>query len=245
MSDIKFNEDASSIIKTIQDSVKTEKIDVKPGDYATRQVHRVPKQPLAAVLAVASLTGLVDYLNNNLDLKARPTTFIHVESPDTVHVREQLVDNEDRRFVSLTASADLPSIPFDQYLSQEQMMITLQAKFVDNEDRKNLLSSLGSIIADEELQQEDDGVGQLVTVQKGINRSEQAVKNPVQLRPFRTFAEVEQPESPFVVRIKKEHDKIYVALFEADGGAWRNAARKSIKDYLEYAVDDATVAVIA
>jgi len=40
--------------------------------------------------------------------------------------------------------------------------------------------------------------------------------NTVTLKPFRTFAEVSQPESEFVLRLKEGNR---VGLFEADGGA--------------------------
>ena len=56
------------------------------------------------------------------------------------------------------------------------------------------------------------------------------VPNPVALVPFRTFIEVEQPESKFVFRVK---DGPQMGLFEADGGEWRLAAMLRIKEYLE------------
>lgn len=60
----------------------------------------------------------------------------------------------------------------------------------------------------------------------------EAVPNPVYLKPFRTFTEITQPESAFVLRMR-ESGGIQVALFEADGGAWKNEAILAIKDYLE------------
>ena len=46
------------------------------------------------------------------------------------------------------------------------------------------------------------------------------VPNPVTLRPFRTFIEVEQPESKFIFRMREGGR---CAIFEADGahGSWR------------------------
>lgn len=63
------------------------------------------------------------------------------------------------------------------------------------------------------------------------------VPNPVKLRPYRTFHEVEQPASDFIFRMKSERG-ISCALFEADGGAWENAAMANIKNYLEFELAD-------
>ncbi len=45
-----------------------------------------------------------------------------------------------------------------------------------------------------------------------------------------TFLEVEQPVSQFVFRMK---DGPRAAIFEADGGAWRNQAIVNIREYLK------------
>ena len=54
--------------------------------------------------------------------------------------------------------------------------------------------------------------------------------NPVELAPYRTFPEVEQPISKFIFRMQEGPR---AALYEADGGAWRNKAILSIKEYLQ------------
>ncbi|MNW60692.1 hypothetical protein D3C74_386970 [compost metagenome] len=64
------------------------------------------------------------------------------------------------------------------------------------------------------------GMTQSVVAKTGVATVEDVkVPNPVLLAPYRTFVEVEQPESSFVFRMK---DGPSAALFEADGGAWRN-----------------------
>ena len=54
----------------------------------------------------------------------------------------------------------------------------------------------------------------------------------MKLKPYRTFTEVEQPESDFIFRMK-DMGSVCCALFEADGGAWRNVAMHNIKAYLQ------------
>lgn len=51
--------------------------------------------------------------------------------------------------------------------------------------------------------------------------------------PFRTFIEIEQPESEFLLRAKKGYEGIEFALFEADGGAWKKEAIDNIAAYLK------------
>ncbi|KHO31340.1 hypothetical protein OR63_10900, partial [Clostridium tetani] len=77
----------------------------------------------------------------------------------------------------------------------------------------------------------DDGVSQAATIKTGVaSVNEVKVPNPVVLAPFRTFPEIEQPESKFIFRMQSGPR---AALFEADGGAWRNEAMIKIKAYLE------------
>ncbi|MFQ9697783.1 MAG: hypothetical protein ACLRY5_13210, partial [Zhenhengia sp.] len=77
----------------------------------------------------------------------------------------------------------------------------------------------------------DDGVSQAATIKTGVaSIGEVKVPNPVYLAPYRTFAEIEQPVSKFVFRMESGPK---AALFEADGGAWKNEAILKIKDYLK------------
>ncbi|HUW08460.1 MAG TPA: hypothetical protein VM537_01965, partial [Anaerolineae bacterium] len=79
-------------------------------------------------------------------------------------------------------------------------------------------------------------VSQTVSVRRGMSQTTQVVvPNPVTLKPYRTFREIDQPESPFLLRArnpKNEEGVPEFALFEADGGAWRLTAVERIKDYL-------------
>ena len=74
------------------------------------------------------------------------------------------------------------------------------------------------------------------------------VPNPVTLCPYRTFLEVEQPESQFVFRIKDEGG-VQFKLVEAEGGMWKNEAMHLIKNYflseLKEILADGRITVIA
>ena len=72
--------------------------------------------------------------------------------------------------------------------------------------------------------------------------AEVQVPNPVELKPYRTFFEIEQPSSSFVFRMKsggKGHeDGPMCSLHEADGGAWRLDAIEEVKHFLRYKKPD-------
>ena len=57
----------------------------------------------------------------------------------------------------------------------------------------------------------------------------------IPLSPFRTFTEVEQPESEFILRLDEDGR---VGLIEADGGRWKLTAKASIAAYFEEALKE-------
>ena len=75
-----------------------------------------------------------------------------------------------------------------------------------------------------------------MTVRKGVVLKDNKVVKPrVKLIPFSTFSEVKQPERELLLRLDGSGS---VALFEADGGAWKLEARKNIADYLKSELED-------
>jgi hypothetical protein len=55
------------------------------------------------------------------------------------------------------------------------------------------------------------------------------VPNPIQLKPFRTFPEVDQPEGMFVLRMKTGG---LATLIVCDGNAWKLEAVKRLREWL-------------
>lgn len=65
------------------------------------------------------------------------------------------------------------------------------------------------------------------------------VPNPVNLIPYRTFLEVEQPASDFVFRVSEGRGGAPVfKLVAADGGVWKSQAVANVKAYLTEALKD-------
>lgn len=199
------------------------------GTFTKASLSRV-KEAKASVLTVSTLTGLVDYIKSDLD-KLPEKLLIQVISPRKVALYSPLnVDREREQYIS--AEAILPdNVVYDRFIGTEQFNIMLQSAFVDVGTKSALLKYTG-LIQDEAVKTTgDDGVSQQVTVKTGVASVGQAiVPNPVELAPYRTFPEVEQPISKFIFRMQEGPR---AALYEADGGAWRNKAILSIKEYLQ------------
>ena len=62
------------------------------------------------------------------------------------------------------------------------------------------------------------------------------------LEPYRTFRDIAQPESPYIVRVLANEGRApSVALFECEGEQWRVRAVNQIKTYLEGALPEGTI----
>lgn len=181
-----------------------------------------------AVLGLNSLTGLVEYIKSNLERENKPL-YLHVEDERSVALQSTLLADGSRETL-VSANAIVPRFHYEHYYDVEEMIINFQSKFRKTEDRDLLLKVVGNVQEENVRQTGDTGVAQAVTIKTGIsNADDVVVPNPVTLAPYRTFLEVEQPESDFIFRMKEGPKG---AIFEADGGAWRNEAIANIRDYL-------------
>jgi hypothetical protein len=199
------------------------------------------KHPGPETLTVHTLTGLRDYLTENVDQLKREELAVHVVSPTRVELLGALLPDTRQRFCYVRAEcydrmAAVQGFQFGRFLSNETMIIALHALFVDLPVRDSVLLTLSSITQSTVRQDEDNGLAQAVATRMGLSMEKMTpIPNPVRLAPFRTFPEVPQPKSPFVLRMKTSEnaEQPTVALFEADGGAWRDEATESIRRFLQ------------
>ncbi len=199
--------------------------------YSTQPLNLI-KEPIAEAIQVRSLSGIVEYLQSGFDVDDQ--LMIHVISPTEVVVCGSLNSNENRNEY-IRASAMIPSFTFDRFYEVEDFNIKLQSTFVKNEDRDIVLQVVGNIKEEDVRTVGDNGVSQAVTARTGVAAVGLVeVPNPVAMKPYRTFVEVEQPESEFIFRMQNGPR---CALFEADGGAWKIDAMRNIKDYLLVALE--------
>lgn len=112
-------------------------------------------------------------------------------------------------------------------------MIALRTRFEHTTDTDYALKLLSEITTGAKVTFNDNGIATTVVTQKGIAlQGNESIRPIITLKPFRTFQEVEQPSSEFLIRITDRGIK----FIEADGGMWRLAARKIIKAWLENAL---------
>lgn len=206
--------------------------------YTNRALHMV-KPPTVECMTVHTLSGIVDYMKSVIDGETNTDVekpFIQVVDFNKVVVRSAAGNAERVRESFIKAELIADPFSFGHDISAEKFVIAMQAKFVRDEMVNTILKVSGNITAKAEVKTLDDGVTQTTTAKTGIAKVENVVvPNPVTLRPYRTFVEVDQPASDFVFRMKANNsDTPTCALHEADGGAWKNSAIKSIKEYFEY-----------
>lgn len=184
----------------------------------------------AETLITKSLTGLVDYLKSKFDDEEEQPEplLIHVEGPTTVNVYSTL-DQDRKRESIIAARASLDNFPYGKWLDSEEFIINVLSLIQRDLDADIIRQCASQIRIEGGADLADNGVSQTVTVKEGATLAKAEVPSPVNLRPYRTFLEVEQPDSPFIFRINKIGN---CALFEADGGIWRHQAMDNIKRYL-------------
>lgn len=204
--------------------------------YSDKPLHLLEKEVhYANAIKMNNLSSLIAYIKSHVDSMSEKM-IVQVVDPVEVRLFSQLDDMRKRETLAVV-TAETPSFEYERFIDHETFCIKVQSKFIDDptSDKALLLKFAGTVEAGSVAEYGDDGVTQKATVKTGIaSKSDAIVPNPVHLRPFRTFVEVPQPESDFIFRINQDkYDGINCAIFEADGGAWKNEAMKNIKHYLE------------
>lgn len=229
-------------IEKIEDLVKSSLVvNIDGTSYTAEDLTPIVFEPMANSITISTLTGFVGFINQNidkLDLSGGYITVINDENE--VLLCSALLDKTRSRETILKAKLDknMEAFPFGDFLEQEDFTIKLHSLFEkkDGDDFDYVSSVVSKIVQSNSTETEDDGITQHVTIRKGSSgalKETTAVKHIVKLSPYRTFREIEQVESQFLLRIKADNGKVWVALFEADGGAWRNEARTRIAEFLK------------
>lgn len=214
-------------------------------EYSTKGLQLIKEQPTVEPFCVRNLSGIVDYIKSEFD--GKKNLVIHVVSATEVKVFDSLDKTNDRR-IYLYGEAKLPDIVFNRFQDRESFNIMLQSCFVsENTDLAEVLELISNVVEDQGVKTTDDGLSQKVVVKQGITSVVSAtLKSQYALKPFRTFVDVPQPASGFVLRLREGGQ---AALFEADGGVWELEAIQTIRDYfkkeLENQIEEGTIKVIA
>lgn len=201
-------------------------------DKELKFVDQAKNRPIPIdVNGLDSVCKLVRNEVNHVGLKV----FVQVERYNKVTVFTTL-DSDNERHYLYRCLADTPAVTMGRFMSYENAVIELRSLYIPNDDTKYLLSLLSSISNESRVTSTDNGVTQKVEAKQGIALNSMVeVKPRVSLKPFRTFIEVEQPESEFLLRISGDG---CIGLFQADGGVWKLEATRNVAGYFEKELAD-------
>jgi len=127
-------------------------------------------------------------------------------------------------------ATDVPGWNENVELGFEEAQIALRTRFQETTDTLYAMKLLSDICCGAKLVYNDNGIATTVTTKKGVAlQSNDQVRPIITLKPYRTFQEVEQPQSIFLIRVNERG----ISFTEADGGMWKLKARQTIKEFLE------------
>lgn len=220
------------ILEISQPSVFT----VEGKSFCTESLKEIrPQEYVQKEFNLCSLDALEKVLRTETQDLVGPI-YITVPSCKEVHCYTIPLGEKKERLRLYTAFAtDVPGFS-DTRMSYENAMIALRSRFQPNKGTEYLLSLLSRITDENSVSTQDNGITQSVTVKQGISlATKETVRPIVKLKPYRTFQEVDQPESEFIIKV---YDGGEIGFYEADGGMWKLTARNTIKTYLKNCLSD-------
>ncbi len=199
-------------------------------DKAFTEIKPAP-DPLHGHFDVTTLTALRDLINCNFEIiNGDKLALIHIVNYSEVHLLSGVSDEHGRRAVYAKAKpVAYTAFQFNTFHSLDNFRIGVQSLFAAIADRDYLVQMASKVTDGTIATSEDDGISQEVTVNSGLSlKAVEKLRSRVTLAPFRTFPEVDQPQSEFIFRAQKSNAGPQLGLFEADGGRWKVAAIENI-----------------
>lgn len=182
-------------------------------------------------LSLNSLDALVKLVKTEASEMDTP---LYITIPDHMTVRcfgQPSADERYFRQVYYEAHAtDVPGWGEKNTLGFEEAQIALRTRFQETQDTLYTMKLVSDISLGAKVIYNDNGIATTITTQKGVAlQTNEQIRPIVKLRPYRTFQEVVQPESIFLIRVSDRG----ISFIEADGGMWKLSARETIKKFLE------------
>ena len=211
-------------------------------EYIINGYNRI-QEPTLPGFKTTSLVSIVDYIKQKFDRAAavpgfeHPQFVIHVKSHELVVLTSSVVGVDLEREKYIASEAEYPSFNFGRFTDQEEFMIALLSKFKESEGRDYVLRIASGIVEGDEVKTIDNGMSQEITMRQSVGSlvDKEEMIPFVNLVPYRTFLEIEQPASIFLLRTRKGG---LISLFEADGGKWKIDAKKNIVKFFKENLED-------
>lgn len=232
-------------IKEIERMAAPTTVEVDGSVYSNQELVFVQdKKPMPKCIELTGLDSVCKMVRNEAD-HVGLQIFIQVKDYRNVSVFTSLDSDEDRLYLYKCA-ADTPVVTTDRFMDYEKAVIELRSLYIPNEGTEYLLQLLSSISNESRVTSSDNGVTQRIEATNGIALSSMVTVKPrVTLQPFRTFIEVAQPASEFLLRINERGE---IGFYQADGGVWKLEATRYVAGYFEEKlqdlIDNGTVVVI-
>jgi len=162
---------------------------------------------------------------------------LHIVDHTEVKIITNIHGELNERHTVLSANLDdIETFSFDRYIEQEQFIIKMRSMFNSTEDLESIIRYTSKIDRTSAVTTEDDGITQNINIKQGrsgVKTERGTIPSLVLLEPYRTFPEAKQPASQFLFRMKSENETVKCALFQADGGVWRNQARLNVAEFFK------------
>lgn len=203
--------------------------------YSDHELHRVaPHIDRPETVRLNGLDSIAQMVRHELDMFENKPVFIRIVDHRRIEVLTALDSTmgRDKPYVAECDAAEFRP----GWFTQDEAIIKLRSEFADTEDMAYLLDLCSRVSREDGVTSDDNGVSQTVSARQGVAlKSVVGVKPRVILAPFRTFSEVEQPASEFILRLDGD---LRIGLIEADGGAWKLEAKNNIASYLNNSLKD-------
>lgn len=224
-----IQETTQPLIQTIKDT--TFRI-TRDGDV--KEIRPIIDHP--DTLTLNSLDALVKMVTTEAAKLTHGPLYITVPDHMTVQCFTQ-PDADGRYFRQVfyrVEATDVPGWGENVQMGFEEAQIALRTRFQETPDALYAMKLLSDISCGAKVVYNDNGIATTVTTQKGVAlQTNDQIKPLVKLKPYRTFQEVEQPESIFLIRLNERG----ISFTEADGGMWKLNARETVKKFLEGQLD--------
>lgn len=239
------------LIEHIQETTRSALYEIEGATFAVgaggeiKEIRPAIDRP--ATLTLNSLDALVKMVKSEA-IEAEEGSPLYITVPDHMSVRCFAQPDATARYARLTyyqvEATDVPGWEPKVQLGFEEAQIALRTRFQETEDTVYAMKLLSDICCGAKVIYNDNGIATTVSTQKGVALQTNAQIRPlIKLKPYRTFQEVEQPASIFLIRVNDRG----ISFTEADGGMWKLKARETVKAFLEdklaKEVEDGTVII--
>lgn len=242
--------DKETLDKIEQLVLRGQTVTVDNQAFSSMRMEPVIFTPRAKTLLVHSLLGFCAYVNSKFDGAEKKDFMVVVNNEESVDLVSKIYGKDRVRETLLRAEiGSVDKFDFNTFMCQEEFAIQFRSLFVPNtkNDTDYVLQFASKLSGGTSISTEDDGITQQVGVKRGVSGNlvgKETARPIVRLAPYRTFREIKQPESEFLLRSRIDDNNVpKLALYEADGGAWKISAIHGIAEYI--AQNCADVQIIA